>query len=121
MANLALTALCGANASQTITDWVIKKADLASTGLNCPPGSTVPTPKANNSATSLLVAMLEYGADNFTDTAQQANPDINMTIEVSPYSQTDYANNQNYDVTTYNVRVRKLKANTGIDPDDYDV
>lgn len=120
MPNLPLTALAGANTTQDATDWVIKKADLATTGLNCPPGSTIPTPKATNSATSLLVALLEFGADNFTDAAQRENPDINMVIEVSPYAQTDFANGTNYDVITYNVRVRKPKADTGIDPDHYD-
>ncbi|MBD2503135.1 hypothetical protein [Anabaena azotica] len=121
MPNLPLTALAGQNTSQTATDWIIKKADLGATGLNCPPNSSVPTPKATNSATSLLVALLEFGAGNFTTAAQTADPAINMTIAIDPFTTTDFANGNYYDVTTFNVKVRKIKQDTGVDPDDYDI
>jgi hypothetical protein len=64
MAEPLLTAVFGANATQTSTDLVIKKSDLTSVGL---------TADANNSAESLLVAINLKAQTALTESARDTN------------------------------------------------
>ncbi len=119
MPNLPLTAL-GASATQNQTSFTFVKNDYADTGLNVPEGGTTPVPKAINSATSLLVAILEKGEQNFTPAAQTADPAINMTITKQDFQGSATVNGQPFEVITYLVSVRRPRRSIALDPDDFD-
>lgn len=120
MPNLPLTALGGPNATQNQTDIIFKKADFASVGLNRNEDTNTVTPKATNSATSLLVALLEYGSQNFTAEAQESDPSINMVIGKENTTSPVFTGSGNQEDVTYTVRVRRPRRTVTVDPDDFD-
>jgi hypothetical protein len=71
MAEPSLTAIFGANATQSATELVISKADLALVGL---------TASANNSPESLLTAVVKKAELTLTPTNQDTNPDQSIVI-----------------------------------------
>lgn len=111
MAEPSLTAVFGANATQTSTDLVIKKSDLSSAGL---------TASANNTAESLLLAIILKFKEVLTDTARDTNIDQSVAV-VDGYSPSiTTRNNTIYLRNTISVEVDKLLAGADvIDPDDY--
>jgi hypothetical protein len=76
MAEPTLTAVFGANATQTSTDLVIKKSDLVEAGL---------TPSADNTAESLLLAIILKFKLVLTDAARDTNIDQSVAV-VDGYS-----------------------------------
>jgi hypothetical protein len=72
MAEPGLTAIFGANATQSATELVISKVDLALVGL---------TATANNSPESLLTAIVKKAELTLTPTNQDTNPDQSIVIE----------------------------------------
>lgn len=106
-----LTQVFGTNATQTSTTLTISKTDLASTGL---------TASANNTAESLVVAILLQASNYLNSTNQTStNTDIQVTIEDSGYPSITTRNNANYRQITYNVNLQKPDTGSTIDPDDY--
>jgi hypothetical protein len=99
----------GTGFTQTATTFTISKADLASVGL---------TADASNRAEQLFVAVLLKAAASLNPTAQQSNPDIQITVE-SSFPSIVFRNDQNYRQSTYTVALQKLDTATSIDPDDY--
>lgn len=73
MADYSLTQLFGANATQSSTELIIKKADLVNVGL---------TPAANNSAESLVVALFLLWQSQLTDTNRLLD-EANRQIAIS--------------------------------------
>ncbi|MDZ8108983.1 MAG: hypothetical protein RM338_25625 [Nostoc sp. DedQUE12a] len=111
MAEPSLTAVFGANATQTSTDLVIKKSDLSGVGL---------TADANNSAESLLIAINLKAQEALTEDARDTNIDqsIALTDGFSPSITT--RNNAIYLRNTISIEVDKLLEGADvIDPDDY--
>jgi hypothetical protein len=111
MAEQSLTAVFGANATQTSTDLVIKKSDLVAAGL---------TPSANNTAESLLLAIVLKFKSVLTDTARDTNIDQSVAV-VDGYSPSiTTRNNAIYLRNTISIEVDKLLTGADtIDPDDY--
>ncbi|MEH1971107.1 hypothetical protein [Nostoc sp.] len=111
MAERTLTEVFGANASQTATDLVIKKSDLTSAGL---------TASANNTAESLLIAVVLKSKETLTDTARDTNIDQSVAITDGFSPSITTRNNDIYLRNTISVEVDKLLAGADvIDPDDY--
>ncbi len=111
MAEPSLTAVFGANATQTSTDLVIKKSDLSGVGL---------TADANNSAESLLIAINLKAQQALSETARDTNIDqsVALTDGFSPSITT--RNNLVYLRNTISIEVDKELAGADvIDPDDY--
>jgi hypothetical protein len=109
MAEPTLVQVFGANATQTSTDLVIKKSDLADTGL---------TPSASNTAESLLLAIVLKFKATLTDAARDTDQSVAVTDGFSPSVTT--RNNAIYLRNTISVEVDKLLAGADvIDPDDY--
>lgn len=109
MAEPTLVQIFGANATQTDSELIIKKAALQTVGL---------TPSATNTAESLLVAILLVAKSNLTATNQESNPEQSITIEDSFESLVN-RNNQSYRQKTISISLEKLDNSSGIDPDDY--
>jgi hypothetical protein len=111
MAEQSLTAVFGSNASQTSTDLVIKKSDLIETGL---------TPSANNTAESLLLAIILKFKLVLTDTARDTNIDQSVAVVDGFSPSVTTRNNAIYLRNTISVEVDKLLTGADvIDPDDY--
>lgn len=108
MAEPTLVQVFGANATQTATDLVIKKSDLAAVGL---------TAAADNTAESLLVALVLNAGTYLTATNQETNADIQVTIEKGLDSFTT-RNNQNYRQYSYTVDMQKLDPSV-VSPADF--
>ncbi|MCF2146459.1 hypothetical protein IQ276_008345 [Desmonostoc muscorum LEGE 12446] len=113
MAEPSLTAVFGANATQTSTDLVIKKSDLTSVGL---------TPDANNTAESLLLGINLKAQQALSETARETNIDQSQSVALtdgfSPSITT--RNNAIYLRNTISIEVDKELENADvIDPDDY--
>ena len=111
MAEPTLQQVFGANATQTATQLIISKADLAAVGL---------TASATNGGESLLVAMFLLARSYLTETNQTTNPEQSITITDSfaPDAIVN-RNNQNYRQRTYSVNLQKLDTGFNINPDDY--
>lgn len=107
----SLIQVFGSNATQTATDLVIKKSDLVDAGL---------TPSANNTAESLLLAIILKFKAVLTDTARDTNIDQSVAV-VDGYSPAiTTRNNTIYLRNTISVEVDKLLTGADtIDPDDY--
>ncbi|MEH1810877.1 MAG: hypothetical protein V7K26_00050 [Nostoc sp.] len=104
-----LAAVFGANASQTATDLIIKKADL--------PGLT---PSSSNTAESLFVGVALKAQEGLTDVSRETNIDqsVAVTNAFSPTITT--RNDAIYIRNTISVEVDKLLPGANvIDPDDY--
>lgn len=110
MAEPSLSQVFGANATQTSTTLTITKADLASVGL---------TASANNTAESLIVALILKAAEYLNETNQTTNPDIQVTIADSNFPQLVTRNSSQYRQTTYNLNLQTLSPTYTLDPDDF--
>ncbi|MDZ8096714.1 MAG: hypothetical protein RMZ42_32970 [Nostoc sp. DedQUE05] len=111
MAERTITEVFGANASQTATDLVIKKSDLASVGL---------TASSSNTAESLLLAIVLKGQETLTETARETNIDQSVAITDGFSPSITTRNNAIYLRNTVSVEVDKLLTGADvIDPDDY--
>ncbi len=105
-----LVQVFGVNATQTSTTLTISKSDLATVGL---------TASANNTAESLLVALVKLWNGYLTEANQETNVDIQVTVEPSQFPSIVFRNEQNYRQNTYNINIQKIDSGTTIDPDDY--
>lgn len=111
MAEPTLVEVFGANATQDATTLTITKADLTSTGL---------TPSANNTAESLLIAIVLKFKAALTDTARDTNVDQSVAVVEGFSPSITTRNNAIYLRNTISVEVDKLLAGADvIDPDDY--
>jgi hypothetical protein len=99
----------GANATQTATDLVIKKADLVAIGL---------TPSATNSAESLLMAIALNSKTTLSTTNRTSNPDQSLAIEEG-YAQIANRGTNQYYQSSFNLTAQKINNTPAIDPDDY--
>ncbi|MBW4572672.1 MAG: hypothetical protein KME31_33280 [Tolypothrix carrinoi HA7290-LM1] len=109
MAELTLQQIFGANATQTATELVIKKSDLQTVGL---------TVAADNRGEQLFVAIFAKAKQVLNKTAQETNPDLQITIETG-YTAIVFRNDQEYKQVNFTVGLEKLETASGIDPDDY--
>lgn len=109
MAEPTLIQVFGPNASQDADELVISKTDLATVGL---------TPAADNSAESLLTAIIRKAEGSLTTTAQETNPDQSITIEDGFPSLVDRAGTA-YRRNQKTISFDKLDTQSAIDPDDY--
>ncbi|WP_029635989.1 hypothetical protein [[Scytonema hofmanni] UTEX B 1581] len=110
MAEPTLVQVFGVNASQTATDLIISKTDLAAVGL---------TPDANNNPESLIVAILLQAKAYLNPTIQETNPDIQVTIEEGTFQSLVSRNNANYREATFTVNLQSADIAFTIDPDNY--
>lgn len=110
MAEPTLSQVFGSNATQDATTLTIPKADLASVGL---------TASANNTAESLIVAILLKAADYLKDTNQQTNTDIQVTIADSGFPQIVTRNNVQYRQVTFNINLQTPDTGFTLDPNNY--
>ncbi len=108
MAEPTLVQVFGASATQTATTLTITKADL--------PGLTA---SANNTAESLLVAILLKAKTQLTDANQALNIEQSLTINDGFIPTYVIRNEQRYQQDTFTVAMDKPAGNTTIDPDDY--
>lgn len=99
----------GTNANQDANTITISKTDLAAVGL---------TSSVNNRAEQLLVAILLKAATYLNSTQQEADADIQVTID-SSFPSIVFRNNQNYRQNTYTISLQKVDAGVTINPDDY--
>ncbi|WGV23366.1 hypothetical protein [Halotia branconii] len=109
MAEPTLTAVFGANATQTSTTITISKADL--------PGLTA---SANNTAESLLVGLVLLAKQSLSQTNFDAN--LNQSIYVDngfPTFTFRGTNNDSYRVDQLTINLAKPDTAGTIDPDDY--
>jgi hypothetical protein len=110
MADPTLQDIFGANATQTATDIIIKKADLPMTAA------------ATNRGEQVLAAIVKNASPVLTATNFNSNPDQSITIGTG-FDQLAYRTVGN-DQLTYlqnqlTLSFAKLQASTGITPDDY--
>lgn len=111
MAEPTLTAVFGANATQDATTLTISKADLVSVGL---------TASANNTAESLLLAIILKFKAVLTDAARDTNLDQSVAVVEGFSPSVTTRNNTIYLRNTISVEVDKLLSGADvIDPDDY--
>lgn len=103
------TDVFGPGFQQTATTFTIAKADLAAVGL---------TPTANNSAESLIVAILLLAQKYLNDDNQATNPDIQVTI-AQGFDSLVTRNNATYRQRSYTIDLQKIDNSPTIDPDDY--
>ncbi|MDJ0734317.1 MAG: hypothetical protein QNJ47_09625 [Nostocaceae cyanobacterium] len=108
MAEPTLIEVFGDNATQDATTLTISKADLVETGL---------TPAADNTAQSLIAALLKKGKGKLNVANQELDPDIQVTIS-DPALCTNNRNNINYDQYNYTVSFEIEAAPIDPDPDD---
>ncbi len=108
MAEPTLTEVFGDNATQDATTLTISKADLVDTGL---------TPAADNTAESLVAALLKKQRGKLNIANQELDPDIQITIS-EPALFTNNRNNVNYDQYNYTVSLEIEAAPIDPDPDD---
>ncbi|BAZ02253.1 hypothetical protein NIES37_62650 [Tolypothrix tenuis PCC 7101] len=107
MAEPTLAQIFGANASQTSTDLVIKKADLLAVGL---------TASSTNSAESLVVSLLKLWQTYLTPTNLEANTEQQISIEDS-YQQITTRGTTQYRQYSKTVNLQVVDASTDVDPD----
>jgi hypothetical protein len=106
-----LTQVFGVNATQTSTTLTISKADLVSVGL---------TASANNTAESLLLAIVLKFKAVLTGTARDTNMDQSVAVTDGFSPSITTRNNVIYLRNTISVEVDKLLTGAdAIDPDDY--
>ncbi|AFY34878.1 hypothetical protein [Calothrix sp. PCC 7507] len=110
MAEPTLIQVFGINAVQTSTTLTITKADLAAVGL---------TASANNSAESLLVAILQLAKIQLSVTNLDSNIDQSIAIDGENLPTFVIRNSTNYQRDTISIQLDKLVGPLTIDPDDY--
>lgn len=117
MAEPTLIAVFGSNASQSATQLIISKADMATVGL---------TASDTNTAESLIVAILKLAITALTDDNRDANP--NQSIGISENSAPTFISRlinsttntyATYVRDTFSVELDKAYSGASIDPDDY--
>lgn len=109
MAEPTLQQIFGNGATQTATQLVISKADLATVGL---------TASATNTGESLLAAIVAFSQQTLTDT----NQDINADQSISISNNTDTLitrNNTVYRRKSKTIEFDKADMSANFDPDDY--
>jgi len=109
MAEPGLTDVFGANAVQDANTLTLTKADFVAVGL---------TPSANNSSESLLTAIIKRAETALTVTAQDSNPDQNISIEEG-ISSLPIRNNVSYRRNQRVINFDKIDNQSTLDPDDY--
>lgn len=107
MAEPTLAQVFGANATQDSTYLTIYKSDL--TGL---------TVASENSAESLLAAIILKAQTQLNDTNQANNADQSISIDTGVGGITT-RNNQNYREYSLNITLSKLDTQSAIDPNDF--
>lgn len=110
MAEPTLTDVFGAGASQTATQLIIDKADLASHGL---------TPAADNTAESLYVAMTLQAADFLTTTNQETNPEQQIVVEQSTIQSLVTRGTSQYRQVSFTVDLQTPDIAFTLDPDQF--
>lgn len=109
MAEPTLAQIFGANATQTATQLIISKADLAIVGL---------TASGTNTGESLLAAIIALSQQTLTDTNQETNADQSITISDNTDSLVT-RNNAVYRRKSKTIEFDKADTSANFDPDDY--
>ncbi|MBD2210191.1 hypothetical protein H6G27_09905 [Nostoc linckia FACHB-104] len=107
MSEPTLVQVFGANATQTSTDLVIKKADLVAVGL---------TVSSTNSAESLLVSLLKLWQTYLTPANLEANTEQQISIEDS-YQQITTRGTTQYRQFSKTINLQIVDNTSDIDPD----
>lgn len=110
MAEPTLQEVFGANATQTSTELIISKTDLAAMGL---------TASSSNTAESLIVAIILQASSYLNDTSQDTNSDIQVTLNQGTTPSIISRNSLNYRQVTFDVNLQTPDLSTTIDPDNY--
>lgn len=111
MAEPTLVQIFGAGATQDATSLTIQKSSLATVGL---------TASANNTAESLIVAILLNAEAGIGEDERDANIDQNVAVSIGTSPNTTTRNNEIYLRNTISIEIDKLlPAATTIDPDDF--
>ncbi len=109
-----LTAVFGANATQTATHLNIAKNDLVATGLTL--ADDIPAEK-------LIAAILKQAAIALSEENRDSNIDQSVAVSESDFpsftTRTNGTVNSTYIRDTITVELDKPYSSTGIDPDDY--
>jgi hypothetical protein len=109
MAEPTLQQVFGANATQDSSYLTIYKSDL--TGL---------VPSSDNTAESLLVALVLQAMTELNPTKQETNVDIQVTLEKSFGGDSIVTrNNQSYRQYSYDLKLQKLDTSTTVNPSDF--
>ena len=109
MAEPTLQQVFGSNATQTATQLIISKADLATIGL---------TASATNTGESLLAAIIVFSQQTLTDTNQDTNAD--QSISISDNSDSLVTRNSTiYRRKSKTIEFDKADTSANFDPDDY--
>ena len=108
MAEPTIQEIFGPNATQTETQLIISKADLATVGL---------TPSADNAGEPLFASIIAYSEQSLTETNREANIDQSIVIENQLPGNTT-RNNQNYRQFIKSITFEKLDDST-FNPMDY--
>lgn len=109
MAEPTLQEVFGANATQDASKLTIDKNDLIAVGL---------TTAADNTAESLIAAIIASAQQTLTTTRQDEHPEQSITIEDGFPSLTT-RNDQTYRQLTKSLNFEKLDEQSAFDPDDY--
>lgn len=109
MAEPTLIQVFGNGATQDANTLTISKADLVTVGL---------TVSANNTAESLVVALIKLWQLQLTATNQENNPEQGLTIETG-FPTYVSRNDQQYRQDSKTINIQKLDTTTDVDPDDY--
>ncbi len=108
MAEITLSEIFGAGATQTATELTILKADLVAVGL---------TANASNKAEALLNALFRKAAVTLTATNLDQNADQSIVIN-SPSISTDERLNNTYLVQNFTIGFQRLLSDGAILPGD---
>jgi hypothetical protein len=99
----------GDGSNQDANSLTISKSDLVSVGL---------TPGANNTPTSLLIALILKASEWLNEAKQESDPDVNTVIARGLDSLTT-RNNTNFRQYSYTIEMQVADVNESIDPDDF--
>lgn len=102
MAEPTLQEIFGENATQDSSTLTISKSDLQTTGLSA---------ATDNTAESLIVAIVLKAAQNLSDTKQETNQDIQVTINKG-FDSLVTRNNLSYRQYQYTIEMQKLDTAT---------
>ncbi|MDZ8190010.1 MAG: hypothetical protein RMX96_34890 [Nostoc sp. ChiSLP02] len=109
MAEPTLVQVFGSGATQDASTLTIQKSALATTGL---------TATSNNTAESLLVAIILKASSYLTATNLDANTDQSLSVEQG-YSSIAIRNNSTYRQDSFTVNLQKPDTSGSIDPNLY--
>lgn len=110
MAQPTLSELFGNGATQDLTQVVIPKSVLVAQGL---------TASADNSAESIIVALVKHWSSVLTDTYIGLDPDRQVKVEQGTDSITVRTNGDTYRSFPFTVTLYKAFSPNTIDPDDF--